>query len=762
MSLSCTSFVRVAIPPLAEPLTYAVPKTGESNIQIGDYVTAPLGRRSVAGFIVGDGSLDPYAREHPTKVREIKVPSTRVNCFGVKLLEFFDWISKYYSEPIANVIDTAVPSPSLVLNSFDEYHLIPSSTAHESLSKRQNELIKVISQSGGAIRRDQIKALFPSALTAAKALEKRGLLSLTRREEQDFCHLEIRNDCPPNHKEFSLTTPQTIALRQLRERIGSGTFSPFLLHGVTGSGKTEVYIEAIKCALAQDLDVLVIVPEIALTPQLVDRLRERIGTALAVLHSQLSKSVRWTYWNALLKRNIRVATGARSALFAPLERIGLIIVDEEHESSFKQSDSFRYHARDLALARGRLLNATVILGSATPSLETYYRSSKGKYSYVNLPTRATDIEMPTISIVDLSLLRPQQMISPHLSPALVTAIRETLAAHQQVFLLYNRRGFAHYLQCDYCAHVLYCPHCSVTLTFHRRSQKLRCHFCNFSTIPTPSCPACSAHSDNTSKMINDVETGHLQKIGPFRLRGGGTEKVIDEVAEIFPGARLARLDRDTVSHERHYREVLQSVRSGDTQILIGTQMIAKGHDIPSVTLVGVIDCDVGLHLPDFRASERAFQLLTQVAGRAGRGDWPGRVLFQTRTPNHPSIIHAVTHDYRGFAAQELLIRKNVGYPPFSRLLRVIAASSDSNQAKDILVRLRSYLSAYAQERAMSVLFLGPAPAPLERLQGQFRFHILIKSPSPSALSTILKIARSTFLKSNTVKLIFDLDPQDMM
>ncbi len=453
----------------------------------------------------------------------------------------------------------------------------------------------------------------------------------------------------------------------------------------------------------------------------------------------------------LVEGEVKIAIGARSAIFAPLSEIGLIIIDEEHDASFKQEEGIRYNARDLAVARAKLCNCPVILGSATPSLESLLNAHRRRYSYIPLNSRHGSSKVPTIEIIDLNLLKPWNMPSANISPVLAERLSETLIKGEQAFILYNRRGFASYLQCSECAYVIQCPRCSVSLTLHKKLNLILCHMCGHSQSIPSKC-------ERTSLEMKDGATYPKTCNGEFKQRGAGTERVYEELLKLYPSAKIARLDRDSVSSEKEYREVLQRLRDQEIQILVGTQMIAKGHDIPNVTLVGVVDCDIGLHFPDFRAAERTYQLLTQVAGRAGRGEKCGFVVLQTRLPLHPSLLTTKNNDFMGFAKGELNLRKSLNYPPFCRLLRVVASSEDSELALHSLMEIKKEIPT----EGFNVQLLGPVAAPLAKVKDRWRHHLLIKAQSARELQTVLKIAKDSASKRKNVRVTFDLDPQDML
>jgi len=741
-----SNFCQVAVAPLAQLLTYKVPDHLSSEIAIGTRVEVPLGNRKAIGFVLelADAPEQAAPDTKAYTIKELYTAFPAACVFSDEQLSFFSWVARFYQEPIANVLETALPEP-----------VEPRTVKVVKLCLEPEQPLK--GQTQRAIINDlrakpeifysALLRKYPGSSSSIRSLEKKGLIIIHERKETKL------PPEPPTTESWakshvSLRQEQIEALNSIEAAIDSNTYSPFLLHGITGSGKTEVYIDAIKHVLKNGRGALVIVPEIALTPQLVERFRVRLGSDLSILHSGLSKHDRWAAWQALLKGQSRIVVGARSAVFAPVKDIGLIIVDEEHDASFKQADAFRYNARDLAMARAQLCKAAVVLGSATPSLETYWKAKAKRIGYLTLSSRHAKSVQPQIEIVDLNRFTPSSMISRNISPPLYQALQEVFKRGEQVFLLYNRRGFATYLQCAKCEQVLECTNCSVTLTFHQKRQRLLCHYCGASLIPPRLCQSC----DNRDESL------------PAELvqRGAGTERVFEEVRELFPDVAIERLDRDIVNKSQQLEEILSRVRSGETQALVGTQMIAKGHDLPGVTLVGIVDCDIGLHMPDFRAGERAFQLLTQASGRAGRGDLPGRVLLQTRVPNHPSLIHTQSHNFEGYALHELQERKALGYPPYSRLLRVIVSGPNSKQCQEILWEIKSSLERYTTAKNIGIISLGPTPAPIERIKTRWRWHLIIKCQKINQLQRILSYLKQASKVPSNVRVAFDLDPLDML
>ncbi|MDH5494017.1 MAG: primosomal protein N', partial [Myxococcales bacterium] len=582
----------------------------------------------------------------------------------------------------------------------------------------------------------ELEALIPGGRSAARRLELRGLLALQVRPIRDaFFEGEAPQEQIPE-----LTEAQRHACEAILPRLGEG--GGFLLHGVTGSGKTEVYLRIIAEARVRGLGALLLVPEISLTPQLVSRFRARFGDDIAVLHSGLSERRRDRAWRGLRSGELRIAIGARSALFSPIQQLGVIVVDEEHDSSFKQEEGFRYHARDMALLRAHRAGAVCVLGSATPSVESYHLAEEGRLRLLRMPERATPHALPAVEIVDLGRHRHGPSGSRMLSGPLHAALEGCLEAQGQAILFLNRRGFAPALRCTACEEILQCPACSVSLTEHRRAGRLRCHYCDYHAPPGDRCPHCGAEA--------------LERLGL------GTEQLEDTLAEVFAPARVARLDRDTAS-AGGVEAILDRFRAREIDILVGTQMVTKGHDVPGVTLVGVILADHSLAFPDFRAAERTFQLISQVSGRAGRGSLPGRVVLQTFQPEHPAVRRAAAHDYLGFYEAELRDRRELGYAPFSRLVAVRADAADEERARAAIEALGALAAAHPSVRAHRVALLGPAPAPIARLRGRFRYRLMLRSGDRAALRAVaLTLVRRIEEGLSPARASVDIDPVSML
>jgi len=645
---------------------------------------------------------------------------------------------------------------------------------------RQREAYELIEASGGAVELGHLVGELRFSRGVVSGLESKGLVGLSDEEVMRDPFAAVAPGEPP---QLTPTPEQRAAIAAMVAALDEPHPAPFLLHGVTGSGKTLVYIELLRRVLDRGGSALVLVPEISLTPQTVSRFRAHFGDRIAVLHSGLSDGERYDAWRQLRSGARSVAVGARSALFAPLERLAAIVVDEEHDASYKQSEAPRYQARDLAVVRAHALGAVCVLGSATPSLESWHNAGAGKFRLLRLPERVGSAGLPVVRVVDLRVSRRQdaeRRAEPGRQPGrargvlgeeLVAAVEERLARREQVILLLNRRGYSAFVQCRECGEVERCENCSISLTYHRLSQRLVCHHCRFEEPAPTRCARCGSRD--------------------LSFRGLGTEQVERVTAETFPQARIARMDVDTTSGKWAHERILSRVERGEVDILLGTQMIAKGLDFPRVTLVGVVNADVGMHLPDFRASERTFQLLSQVAGRAGRGTLGGEVLIQTSLPDHYAVRAAVTHDYEGFARRELAEREQPRYPPYVRLVNVVTSSPDqqlaATAAEAAMAHARRYVARVARatggtrERSVTgdgqsvytarsrggdahatvevVELVGPAPAPIERLHGRWRWHFLMRAHSPAALGAVARSVAVDFsLPAGDVRLALDRDP----
>lgn len=622
--------------------------------------------------------------------------------------------------------------------------LLPPENHHNGAAKKlteaQNQVVEFLLANSGEYEFAQLVEAANVSASAITALEKRGVVETFVKEvrRDPLGHAKI-----PQANNFVLTTEQSAVLHEIIAGISSESYKSFLLHGVTGSGKTEVYIRAMDFALSLGKTALMLVPEIALTPVFARRLRQHFGDQTAILHSALSHGERFDEWRRIKAGAARVVIGTRSAIFAPLENLGVIIVDEEHDGSYKQHEAPYYHGRDVAVVRAARANAVVVLGSATPALETYQNAQTGKYTYLALPNRVGNRPLALAEIVDMrQAFDHEANKEPIFSKELLNAIEETHERGEQSMILLNRRGFSQFVMCRACGETVKCPNCDVTLTFHKRQNQLVCHYCNHLERTPRSCPACA------SKFL-------------FFL-GEGTEQIEDVLKNRFSHLKIARVDRDTTTKKHQLENVLSEFADGKIDMLVGTQMLAKGHDFPRVTLVGVVSVDVGLSMPDFRAAERTFQLITQVAGRAGRGQLQGRVLIQTFYPEHYALQTACAQDYAAFYQIEKKFRQHIGYPPFASLASFLIHHADYVHAVETGDILRACLNRANSENACRIL--GPAPAPLARLKNEFRFQLLVKAKNRKKLrETIdLALAEAEELKCDLRAANLEIDPLNML
>lgn len=706
-------------------------------------MTVPFGRRKALGFVVSKNDLKT---KHEFALKDIEKKLENFPCFDQRQLKFFERVAQYYGDSLSNVIDAAVPPATL--SKFEATIRLLDSSKDDGKSKSRSQVIAELIANGGKTPQSALTRKFKAITPALKKLAEVGAIEIEKNENVNY-QLPSTDLGALASKIVTLNSEQSTADSAIAKSLEAREFKTFLLHGVTGSGKTEIYFDLIKRLANQNRGALLIVPEIALTPQLMDRFRARLGENIAVLHSGLNKRIRWNAWRALIEQKTLIAVGVRSAIFAPVQDLGIIIVDEEHDGSFKQSDGLRYNARDLAVLRGQFENCPVVLGSATPSLESYHKAKSKHYVYLPLNHRPSYATRPQIETVDMNQLKPWDMPSRNISPQLHAALKTTLENNQQAFILYNRRGFANYFQCNTCEQVRQCLNCSITLTYHQNKNLLLCHYCDYNESPSEFCRSCS-------------EEVLAKGNGRMELRGAGTEKVFEEVQELFPFARVDRLDRDAADDFEKYQMILSKARKGETQVLVGTQMIAKGHDLPNVTLVGIVDCDVGLHMPDFRAGERTFHLLTQAAGRAGRGEMAGRVILQTRVPKHMSIRMTLEQNYAKFADYELNLRHGLDYPPFARLLRIVVHSMTPELPELLLSDFRKQILEQINRQQFKVKVVGPAPAPIVKVKNMWRWHLLLKSSSAKSLNAIMQSLRTIKVKEKNTRVIFDIDPQDML
>jgi len=742
-------FARVAIPvPLGQAFSYIVPPELQAEVQRGARVLCPFGPRRVLGVVLEVGSEPPDFPEDKLKALRAVVDSEPV--LQDELLSFLQELARYYIAPIGAVIELALPAvertaaealskrESFAVESLgrmvQRVSAVEGAEAGAKLGAQAREILEHLRQKGPETT-PQLGKLWPNARAAVKRLEALTLVNIERIEAHpDPFFARVPPDTPPE-----LTAPQAAAVESIVRSLEAGERQAYLLDGVTASGKTEVYLRAVQRALELGRGAIVLVPEIALTPQLVTRFRARLGDRIAVLHSGLTDIQRHAMWRALRRGELKVAVGARSALFAPVHALGLICVDEEHDGSFKQEEGVRYNARDMALLRAHRAGAACVLGSAAPSLASIALARAGRLQMLKLPARArATAVLPQVEIVDLRYVGPGPGGDRLLSLTLFRALEACLARNEQAILFLNRRGFAPSLICGSCGEIVRCPNCSVSLTLHRaHGESLQCHYCDYVVEVPQRCAKCGA-----PKLSEE---------------GSGTERIETTLKQQLPGARIARLDRDVAAGAKS-EHVLERMRAGEIDILVGTQMVTKGHDLPNVTLVGVLNADSALSMPDFRASERTFHLLVQVAGRAGRGDALGKVLIQTRQPEHPAIAFALRHDVPGFIEQEMRDREELRFPPFSRLALVRFDALDEGQALAECGRIAAIVRAAVPA---GVEVLGPTPAPLARLRNRYRFRFVLRAAERKPLrDALLAVARAS--SHRLVRMAIDVDPVNML
>jgi primosomal protein N' (replication factor Y) len=682
--MSKSEFVKVAVDaPMAQLLTYHVPKELIERAEVGSKVYVPLGRRQTAGVIVSE-EADILVKQNKFG-KEIKVKSvisvSDEPKLGAHSMRWLKWLAQYYLHAPGQVYSMAFS---------------PGDETRKRKSKKKSPTDSV----------------------------------------------ERENTPPPIPNKF-----QKAAIEKISEASNAQIYVPFLLYGVTGSGKTEVYLQSIEQVLLKGKQALVLVPEISLTPQLIKRFIGRFGENVAVLHSHLTARERSEQWWSVVRGKKQILVGARSALFCPLENLGLIVVDEEHEPSFKQEEQLKYNARDAAIVRAHFSSCPVVLGSATPSLESWQNSISGKFQLLELPERVENRALPHVEVVDMRLnkLNRDANLPFWMSKLLFSELKQTLEAKQQSALFLNRRGFAQFVLCPGCGYTESCPNCSVTLTVHSRGSRLVCHYCAFEKPLSQRCTSCKQQD--------------------FKSLGLGTEKVFDDLQILFPTARLARADRDEITTREDLENLLNKINLGEVDMIVGTQMIAKGHDFPNLTLVGTVLADVGLHLPDFRSSERTFQLLTQVAGRAGRHLTAGRVVVQTYIPEHIAIRTATTHDFRAFAAEELRMREELNYPPYGKLATIRIQGAELNRVEETSEIAKKRLLEIQKNKSefKAIEILGPCEAALAKIRNKHRYHVLLKGPSSTGMNLYLQ----TFLTNQDwvlpgVKISVDVDPLHLM
>lgn len=803
-------FTDVAINiPSKKTFTYHVPRKMEKFLIIGKRVLVPFGKRRLTGYVT-----DISERTEREDIKDIIDILDAEPLFAKEDLKFYRWAADYYMHPLGKSLKVMLPGGIDVESSL---WIVPSAdmtkATEKKLSDTQGRIMGILKEHPGGLSIKKIKRglgigtitndiktlqvsgflntegrLNKPGIKAKKELiikavhspppdvkltekQKNILALLTNRGEATLSSLQntfknIRptiksmerkcaihtferevmrapqkpSDIGTNNKTIILNDEQKVALEEIVRGIKSKRYSPYLLHGVTGSGKTEVYLKAIEKALSLKGSALFLVPEIALTPQLISRIKEKFDeNIIAILHSGIGRSSRYDEWRRIMRGDARIIIGARSGIFAPARNLRLIVVDEEHDNSYKQDDRLTYNARDLALVKARLSSATIILGSATPGLQTFFNIKGKNIHYLPLTKRVVERPLPRVEIVDMKQEREKRGNVSILSRSLKEAIQNTLDEKKQTLIFLNRRGFNTFLYCLDCGYVFRCLNCSVSMTHHISNSALRCHYCDYAIKAPPVCPVCAG-----------------SKIHSY---GMGTEKLQEEIEALFPRARVERMDSDTTTKKGSYERILRALDKGSIDILVGTQMIAKGHDFPNVTLVGVISADTSLNIPDFRSAENTFQILTQVSGRGGRGDSPGKVIVQTFNPEHYSIKHARDHNYIGFYSDEIIKRKELSYPPFSRMVKLRISSTKAVKAKECAKR--AGIVARELSRDCSIDILGPAEAPIARIKGKYRWHILLRGKDVKVLHALSgKILEKIGKPIADIKL--DVDPMNFM
>lgn len=808
--------------PLSDKFTYKIPDHLQGMVEPGMRVFVPFGRRRITGYVV---ALTSEAHKD-IALKSIESISDIEPVVSKEILELTQWMAEYYHASWGEAIKAAIPAgldeearehfyntekgmralesetlqdkmvalletlrmqPGLTLKQLqnklkkqysahlpvrlkkDGYISSEVKIKSDDVSRRSEKFVRLAEPQPPVEEIDKLLKRSPRQKQLYDLLRDEGERSVTSLRERfpkyaeslrqlrlkDLAEVSVQQvsrdaalpaavggplETPPK-----LTPDQEEIFKKLVSALDAGRFEVFLLHGITGSGKTEIYLRCIQRMLDFGKGSVMLVPEISLTPQTVGRFKARFGEGVAVLHSGLSQRERYGEWKRIREGSVSIVVGARSAIFAPFKNLGLIVVDEEHDASYKQESTPRYHARDTAIVRARMNGAAVILGSATPSLETRRNAETGKCQRLSLPRRIGDAFLPLVEIVDMREERREKKNFSILCISLINGIRRRLKRGEQAFIFLNRRGAASQVFCQGCGFVYHCPHCSVTLTLHRDNDSLRCHYCNYSTRLAGACVECG------DELI--------------QFKGFGTQKLQEEVQRMFPGARVARMDRDSMRSRNAFDEMYRDMTSGSVDILIGTQMITKGHDFPKVTLVGVVYSDLALNIPDFRSSERAFQLLTQVAGRAGRGETPGQVVVQTHNPEHYVYRFVQSHDYEGFYAEELQFRERLNYPPYSRMAALEIDAAQPRQAEALARSVKKEM-ARALSGTRGAELLGPSPAALFKLKNRFRWHLILRATGSGPLQAVLKKYNATGHGKKKLfpgaNLTLDVDPVNLL
>ncbi len=733
--------------PLNKKFHYKVPPSFANQIKIGKRIKVPFGRRTAVGYCVGLTD-----RSDVENMKDILYVIDTAPMLNSKMLGVAEWMSNFYFCGLGEALESFLPSvvrkgikaktESVVRLCKDGISVKEMISTIKKRAPKQAIVLEALAEQE-EMTFQELTSISECKMDSINRLKDRGFITLEKIEVSDSLFTGKHYE---KTSHLTSTKEQEIAIRLIKRKIKEKKHSTVLLKGVTGSGKTEVYLQAITEVIGLGMKSIVLVPEISLTPQTIERFKSRFDR-VAVLHSSLTERQRSDQWWYIKSGKADVVVGARSAIFAPLENVGLIVIDEEHENTFKQDTSPRYNARDVSVIRAAFEDAVVVLGSATPSLESFHNASIGKYDYVTLDNRVGNRPLPRVEVIDMRREVYRGKSQKQISNYLELCMKQCLSKKEQVMLLLNRRGFSPFISCRRCGFVLKCRRCDISLTYHKKRDAVICHYC-FSEMPVPKeCPECCASS--------------------ISFMGFGTERMEELIRTLFPRYKLLRMDSDTMRGKDAHEKALSAFRSGEIDILLGTQMIAKGLDFPNVTLVGVLSADTIINLPDFRSSEKTFQLLCQVSGRAGRGEKGGKVIVQTYNPEHYSITHAALHDYDGFAKKELEYRKQLYYPPYGRLARVVLRGTKDQDVKEKSVEIAETLMETIKSSNGSLLaglhkdkvgVLGPAPAPIVKVKDNYRWHLIVKADSFKNLSTILKSIENKNRNSKKVQMMIDVDP----
>lgn len=742
---SDTIYASVALNiPLEKTFEYEVPTHLREKIAVGKLVRVPLGSRKVNGCV-----LELKKRKiFPHQVKPIEAIISPDYCIEPSLITVARWLAHYYFCSIGEALNCVSFIGFNDVTAKEEKHIqlgcSESELANLKLTPKQQKVVDYLLEKNNEPTPPLIIENDLNITRAViKTLLKKNILKEVKRvveRKDEYADSTIR-DTP-----LTLTPAQQQAFDTIIESLKQHESRVFLLFGVTGSGKTEVYLQVIAESLKQGRGAIVLVPEISLTPQTVERFRSRFGSIVGVYHSRMSLGQKYDLWQRIKKNEVRILVGARSAIFAPISRLGVIVIDEEQEPTYKQDTAPRYHTRDVAVHRARLDNAVLILGSATPSIESYYRAQQGEYTLLRLPERVQKLPLPKIELLDMGKEIRGKRRRMLISERLIQEIHSTLARNEQVILLLNRRGYANFEMCHSCRQPIRCKKCDVTLTYHKTENKLICHYCGAKERLPEVCPKCGS-----------------EHIG---LMGMGTQRIEEELMRIFEGHRILRLDLDSTSSRFELLKKWQEIVSGTAEIILGTQMVAKGFDLARVTLVGVISADMSLFLPDFRAGERTFSLLTQAAGRAGRSSLGGKVIIQTFMPEYYAIKLATRQDYDAFAEKELAIRKAMRFPPFYHLATVLGASKNKERVRQEMEKLGNVLKSTVYEPEFQEIdVVGPAPAVISRLRGKYRWRVLLRGNSVETLLSLLRKSMKEYRQirpRRKIDLTVEIDPLDLM